>query len=68
MLKYDYIVKCHINSKYVKKYCIFDDAKNYGVMGETAFLRFKKVLKLDDKKVLYLNATKMSFLNMLNEF
>ena len=55
MLKYDYIVKCHINSKYIKKYCIFDNVKNYGIMGETAFLRFRKVLKLDEKKVLYLN-------------
>lgn len=68
MLKYDYIVKCHINSKYAKKYCIFDNLKNYGVMTETAFLRFKKVLKLDDKKVLYLNSTKMQHLNRLDEF
>ena len=68
MLKYDYIVKCHTNSKYAKKYCIFDNVKNYGIMSEMAFLRFKNVLKLDDKKVLYLNSTKMGFLNMLNEF
>ena len=68
MMRFDYIVKKHTNSKLVTKYCIHDAVKNYGIMSETTFNRFKTILKLDDKKVLYVNAARASSLSCLSDF
>ena len=63
-MHFDYIVKKHTNTKLITKYCIHDNLKNYGIMSESTFQRFKTVLKLDKKKVLYIQSAKAS--NLVN--
>lgn len=64
---FDYIVKKHINTKLIVKYCIHDNVKNYGIMSELTFQRFKTVLKLDKKRVLYVQSAKASNLSDLSD-
>lgn len=64
---FDYIVKKHVNSKLIVKYCIHDNVKNYGIMSEMTFQRFKTVLKLDKKRVLYIQSAKASNLSTLSD-
>lgn len=66
-MHFDYIVKKHTNSKLITKYCIHDSIKNYGIMTELTFQRFKTILKLDRKKVLYVNSAKASNLGKLSD-
>ena len=66
-MHFDYVVKKHTNSKLVTKYCIHDDVKNYGIMSELTFQRFKTVLKLDKKRVLYVQSAKASNLADLSD-
>ena len=66
-MHFDYIVKKHTNSKLITKYCIHDSIKNYGVMTELTFQRFKTILKLDRKKTLYINSAKASNLGSLSD-
>ena len=66
-MHFDYIVKKHINTKLIVKYCIHDNVKNYGIMSELTFERFKTVLKLDQKRVLYIQSAKASKLNSLSD-
>ena len=64
---FDYIVKKHVNTKLIVKYCIHDSVKNYGIMSELSFQRFKTVLKLDKKRVLYIQSAKVSNLSSLSD-
>lgn len=64
---FDYVVKKHINTKLIVKYCIHDNVKNYGIMSEMTFERFKTVLKLDKKRVLYVQSAKASNLSSLSD-
>jgi len=64
---FDYVVKKHTNSKLITKYCIHDNLKNYGIMTELTFQRFKVILKLDRKKVLFVNSAKASNLSNLSD-
>ena len=64
---FDYIVKKHTNSKLITKYCIHDSIKNYGIMTELTFQRFKTILKLDRKKVLFVNSAKAGDLSNLSD-
>ena len=57
----------HVSTKLVTKYCIHDNLKNYGIMSELTFERFKTVLKLDRKKVLYVQSAKSSNLAVLSD-
>ena len=57
----------HVNTKLIVKYCIHDSVKNYGIMSELTFQRFKTVLKLDKKRVLYVQAAKASNLAILSD-
>ena len=66
-MQFDYIVKKHINTKLITKYCIHDSLKNYGIMSEMTFERFKTVLKLDKKRVLYVHSAKASNLANLSD-
>lgn len=66
-MHFDYIVKKHINTKLIVKYCIHDSVKSYGIMSETTFQRFKTVLKLDKKRVLYIQSAKASNLSILSD-
>ena len=66
-MHFDYIVKMHVNTKLVAKYCIHDSIKNYGIMSELTFQRFKTVLKLDKKRVLYVQSAKASNLASLSD-
>ena len=66
-MHFDYIVKMHVNTKLVVKYCIHDSVKNYGIMSELTFQRFKTILKLDKKRVLYVQAAKASNLAILSD-
>lgn len=67
-MNFDYVVKKHTNSKLVTKFCIHDSVKNYGIMSETTFNRFKTILKLDKKKVLYVNTARSASLSCLSDF
>ena len=64
---FDYVVKKHVSTKLTVKYCIHDSVKNYGIMSELTFQRFKTVLKLDKKRVLYVQSAKSSNLNSLSD-
>ena len=64
---FDYIVKKHVNTKLIVKYCIHDNVKNYGIMSELTFQRFKTVLKLDKKTVLYIQSAKASNLSSFSD-
>ena len=66
-MHFDYIVKKHINTKLIVKYCIHDNVKNYGIMSELTFQRFKTVLKLDKKRVLYVQSARASDLSKLSD-
>lgn len=66
-MHFDYIVKKHTNSKLITKYCIHDNLKNYGIMSELTFQRFKTILKLDRKKVLFVNSAKAGDLSNLSD-
>ena len=66
-MHFDYVVKKHTNSKLITKYCIHDSIKNYGIMTELTFQRFKTILKLDRKKVLFVNSAKASNLSNLSD-
>ena len=66
-MHFDYIVKKHINTKLIVKYCIHDSVKNYGIMSELTFQRFKTVLKLNKKRVLYVQSAKASNLAILSD-
>lgn len=66
-MHFDYIVKKHVNTKLIVKYCIHDNVKNYGIMSEMTFQRFKTVLKLDKKRVLYIQSARASNLNTLSD-
>jgi len=66
-MHFDYIVKKHINTKLLVKYCIHDNVKNYGIMSEMTFERFKTVLKLDKKRVLFVQSAKASNLTNLSD-
>ena len=66
-MHFDYVVKKHTNSKLITKYCIHDNLKNYGIMTELTFQRFKVILKLDRKKVLFVNSAKASDLSNLSD-
>ena len=66
-MHFDYIVKKHTNSKLITKYCIHDNLKNYGIMTELTYERFKVILKLDKKKVLYVNSAKAANLSNLSD-